>query len=88
MPGTSSLAAPLLVALAKLGLSSEQLSRIKGKLVVELQQRRLQHQTACCTVEVSLHLHALLVQPSVLLVQPSVLTVSFCLNLCPGEPQV
>ncbi|KAL0051651.1 hypothetical protein WJX82_011245 [Trebouxia sp. C0006] len=51
MPGTSSLAAPLLVALAKLGLSSEQLSRIKGKLVVELQQRRLQHQTACCTVE-------------------------------------
>ncbi len=55
MPGTSSPAAPLLVALAKLGLSSEQLSRITGKLVVELQQCRLQHQTACCTVEVSLH---------------------------------
>lgn len=81
MPGASNLAAPLLAALAKLGLSSEQLSRLKGKLVVELQQRRLQHQTACCTVEVSLQLHALIAQPSVL-------TASFCENLCPGEPQV
>ncbi len=61
MPGTSSVEAPLLAALAELGLRSEQLSRIKGKLVVELQLSRQQHQTGCCTVEVSLQLHALVV---------------------------
>lgn len=59
---SGSLESPLLAALTKLGLKSEQLSRITDKLVVELQQHRLQHQTACCTVEVSLQLHALVVQ--------------------------
>lgn len=54
-PERLNICAPLQAALAELALNDEQLSRIEGKLMQELQQCRKQHPSAACTLEVSLH---------------------------------